>query len=299
MLRRFYPYEYVDSVFVLDYGKIFRKSFRGIIFDIDMTLVPHGEDSTPEVDALFEEIHACGLKTLLLTNNDEPRVKRFVKNIDTLYICDAEKPNPKNYLKAVELLGIKKEETIFVGDQIFIDIFGANKSDIANVLVNYVTAYEKKISVFGGGLCNLGNTIHYVVLHSLLTVVEFHHHSDALAPDHGKRIPFSSGTSISYNYIDYRFKNETEQDVQLKLWCADERLYGELRSEREFSWRYELVEEEHRLQREGEKFFRVSKIYRNVIDRATEKILRKELILNNHSEVMYDYNLIPDELIQS
>lgn len=154
------------------------------------------------------------------------------------------------------------------------------------------------IAGLGGGLCNLGNTIHYMVLHSPLTVVEFHHHSDALAPDHGKRIPFSSGTSISYNYIDYRFKNETDQDVQLKLWCADKRLYGELRSEREFPWRYELVEEEHHFQQECEKFFRVSKIYRNVIERATNKILRKELILNNHSEVMYDYDLIPPEMIQ-
>ncbi len=155
----------------------------------------------------------------------------------------------------------------------------------------------KLIPGLGGGLCNLGNTIHYMVLHSPLTVVEFHHHSDALAPDHGKRIPFSSGTSISYNYIDYRFKNETEQDVQLKLWCADERLYGELRSESQFPYRYELVEEGHHFQREGEKYYRVSKIYRNVIERATDKILRKELILNNHSEVMYDYDLIPDELI--
>lgn len=69
----------------------------------------------------------------------------------------------------------------------------------------------------GGGLCNLGNTIHLLVLHSPLTVTEFHSHSDALAPDHGKRVPFSSGTSVSYNYIDYRFKNNTDQNVQLLL----------------------------------------------------------------------------------
>lgn len=144
MLRKFYPYEFVDNVFILDYEKFFRKGFRGIIFDIDMTLVPHGEDSTPKVDALFKEIHACGLKTLLLTNNDETRVKRFIKNIDTLYICNAEKPDTKNYIKAVELLGVKKDEVIFVGDQIFIDILGANKSGIANILVRYVTAYEEK-----------------------------------------------------------------------------------------------------------------------------------------------------------
>ena len=144
MLQKFYPYEYVDSVFDLDYEKIFRKGFRGVIFDIDMTLVPHGEDSTPEVDALFEKIHDAGLKTLLLTNNDASRVKRFIKNIDTPYICDADKPAPDNYLKAVDLLGIKKDEAIFVGDQIFTDILGANKSGLPSILVKYVTAHEEK-----------------------------------------------------------------------------------------------------------------------------------------------------------
>lgn len=144
MFRKFYPYEYVDSVFVIDYEKIFRKGFRGVIFDIDMTLVPHGEDSTPAVDALFKRIHAVGLKTLLLTNNDTARVERFIKNIDTPYICDANKPEPAAYLKAVELLGIKKDAAIFIGDQIFTDILGANKAGLASILVKYVTAHEEK-----------------------------------------------------------------------------------------------------------------------------------------------------------
>lgn len=144
MFRKLYPYEYVDSVFAIDYGKIFRKGFRGLIFDIDMTLVPHGADSTPEIDALFKEIHAVGLKTLLLTNNDAERVKRFVKNIDTLYICDANKPNPAAYLAAVDMLGLKKDEVIFIGDQMFIDILGANNCGLASILVKYVTAHEEK-----------------------------------------------------------------------------------------------------------------------------------------------------------
>lgn len=150
----------------------------------------------------------------------------------------------------------------------------------------------------GGGLCNLSNTIHRMVLHSPLEVVEFHKHSDALAPDEGARVPFSSGTSVGYNYIDYRFRNTTDQDVQLLLWCSDEILYGELRSEREFPWRYELVEEGHCFVREGERYFRVSKIYRNVIDRASGQVLEKQLVLDNHSEVMFDYSLIPKELIR-
>ena len=148
MIGLLFPYEYVDSVFSIDYGKLVQKGFKGIIFDIDMTLVPHGADSTKEIDELFRTIHKAGLKTLLLTNNSEERVKRFIKNIDTLYLCDAEKPNPEGYLKAIQMMGIKKNETVFIGDQIFIDIYGANKCGIASILVKYVTAeVETKIGI--------------------------------------------------------------------------------------------------------------------------------------------------------
>ncbi len=156
----------------------------------------------------------------------------------------------------------------------------------------------KLVSGTGGGLCNLGNTIHLLILHSPLEVTEFHKHSDALAPDEGKRVPFSAGTSIRYNYIDYRFKNTTDCDFQLHIWCDGETLNAELRSEKEFPYRYELVEEDHHFRREGEKYYRRSKIYRNVINKASGEVVEKQLILDNRSEVMYDYNLIPKELIK-
>lgn len=150
----------------------------------------------------------------------------------------------------------------------------------------------------GGGLCNLGNTINLLVLHSPLEILELHHHSDALAPDNGKRVPFSSGTSVSYNYIDYRFKNNTDQDIQLLVWCEDGKLHGELRSKKEFPWSYELIEEDHHFQKEGDKYYRISKIYRNTIERITGDILDKKLIWDNHSIVMYDYDLIPKDQIR-
>lgn len=151
----------------------------------------------------------------------------------------------------------------------------------------------------GGGLCNLGNTIHLLVLHSPLKVTEFHSHSDALAPDEGKRVPFSAGTSVSYNNIDYRFQNNTDQDIQLLVWCEDGKLYGELRSERAFPWRYELAEEDHHFKKEGNKYYRISKIYKKTIDRSSGELLDKKLVLDNHSEVMYDYDLIPAEQIRA
>lgn len=156
----------------------------------------------------------------------------------------------------------------------------------------------KIIAGTGGGLCNLANTINVLVLHTPLEIVEFHTHSDALAPDEGKRVPFANGTSVSYNYIDYRFKNNTDQDVQLLLWCEDGKLCGELRCEKEFPFRYEIVEEDHHFSKEGDDYYRVSKIYRNTIDKATDEIVNKELIWDNHSLVMFDHDQIPKELIR-
>jgi len=159
---------------------------------------------------------------------------------------------------------------------------------------------NKVIPGMGGGLCNLGNTLHLLILHSPLDVTEFHKHSDALAPDEGKRVPFSSGTSISYNNIDYRFKNNTDQIFQLCTRCEGETLVAELRSDGDIPYRYELTEEDHHFRKEDNgKYYRVSKIYRNIIDKETEKTVKKELILDNHSEVMYQYDLIPKEMIRA
>lgn len=138
MLKKFYPYKYVESVFVIDYKKLFDIGYRGLIFDIDSTLVPHGNDSTMEVDKLFKEINEIGFKTVLLSNNTTERIERFMKNIDSMYISDARKPDTCNYLKAVSMLGIEKKEALVIGDQIFTDILGANRSGIDSILVDFI-----------------------------------------------------------------------------------------------------------------------------------------------------------------
>lgn len=148
MLKRFYPYEYADSVFAIDYQKLYNKGYRGLIFDIDNTLVHHGKDSTAEVDALFQKIHQAGLKTILLSNNSEKRILRFLRNIDSAYIAEADKPEVAGYLLAVEQLGIPKEQSLCIGDQVFTDIYGANRAGIASILVKYLRyPDEKKIGI--------------------------------------------------------------------------------------------------------------------------------------------------------
>lgn len=154
-------------------------------------------------------------------------------------------------------------------------------------------------SGIGGGLCQMSNMIHWLVLNSPLEVTEHHHHSDALFPDERRRVPFGTGTSVCYNNVDYRFKNTTDVDVQILVWCENGELCGELRSEKEFPYRYKIVEEDHHFRKEGERYFRISKVYRITIDRLSGEQVRKELVLDNHSAVLYDYNLIPTDQIRN
>ncbi len=152
----------------------------------------------------------------------------------------------------------------------------------------------------GGGLCNLANTICVVALHSPLTLTELHHHSDALAPDpEGRRVPYSAGTSVNYNFVDLRFRNDTDQPVQLHTWCEGDDLHAELRTTKPFPFVYRLTEEDHHFRQEADgRYFRCSRIYRETLDRSTGELLERELNWNNHSEVLFDYALIPKEQIK-
>ena len=151
----------------------------------------------------------------------------------------------------------------------------------------------------GGGLCQLANQIHWMVLHTPLEVIEIHHHSDALFPDAKRTVPFGTGTSISYKSLDYRFKNNTDTPIQIRTWIDDVMLYGEIRSTHPIDKMYKIIEEDSYYAKEDDGiFYRNSKVYKITYDKLDKKELSKELILTNHSKVMYDYNLIPKDEIR-
>lgn len=159
-----------------------------------------------------------------------------------------------------------------------------------------VISAGKLSSGVGGGLCQLANLIHWLVLNSPLTVTELVHHSDALFPDSGRRVPFGTGTSVFYKNVDYRFKNTTDRPVQLLVWLDENTLFGELRAQEPFPYIYRITEEDQGYVEEDGEFFRVSRVFRITLDRE-RRVIRRELVLDNHSKVMYDYSLIPREQI--
>ena len=143
-----YPREYINSTYEIDFDKLYKQGYRGIIFDIDNTLVPHGAPADERAISLFTHLTEIGLSCMLLSNHKEPRVKMFTDAVGVDYIYKAGKPKPSGYKKAMHRLGTTTDNTLFVGDQIFTDIVGANLAGIRTILVKPIHPKEEIQIVF-------------------------------------------------------------------------------------------------------------------------------------------------------
>lgn len=138
-----YPDAYLPSAYGIDYGKLFQQGYRGLIFDIDNTLVPHGAPADEKAVRFFARLKEMGFSYVLISNNKEPRVKDFCERVKAPYIFKAAKPKPGAYRRAMELMHTGCGNTAFVGDQIFTDILGANLAGIRCILVKPINPKEE------------------------------------------------------------------------------------------------------------------------------------------------------------
>lgn len=143
MLEMFYPRRYEVSAYVIPYDHYYAKGIRGVIFDIDNTLAPHNAPADGQAAELFERLHAMGMRTCLLSNNKEPRVKPFADLVGSEYIHKAGKPGVCGYEKAMERMGTDRKSTLFVGDQLFTDVYGANRAGVYSILVKPMNPREE------------------------------------------------------------------------------------------------------------------------------------------------------------
>ena len=135
MFECFFPDAYMDSTYVIDFEKLYKGGIRGVIFDIDNTLVPHGAPADERAIRLFARLRSIGLDYCLISNNQLPRVKPFADAVQAKFVEDAHKPSRKNYLKAMKLMHVDLDSCIFVGDQIFTDVYGAKRCGMRTILV--------------------------------------------------------------------------------------------------------------------------------------------------------------------
>jgi vancomycin resistance protein VanW len=155
---------------------------------------------------------------------------------------------------------------------------------------------QKTDTGIGGGMCQMTNLIHFLVLHSPLTITERHHHNNFdLFPDFGRQVPFGVGTSILYNYLDYRFRNDTDITFKLEIKIDDTYLCGKLSASKALPHIYHIKEKSSRFVKQDDGYYRQNQVYRLVIDKHTGDKISEELISEADALVMYDANFIPSE----
>ncbi len=138
-----YPTKEESSAYLIPYESYYALGKRGIIYDIDNTLVMHGAPADKRSIELFEKLRFIGFKTILLSNNRDERVKPFADAVGSPYIYKAGKPGKRGYLEAMRMMGTVPETTLFVGDQIFTDVWGANRCGIETILTSPIDPREE------------------------------------------------------------------------------------------------------------------------------------------------------------
>ncbi len=143
MIQNLYPDEDSDSAYDIDYQAYYDKGYRGILFDVDNTLVEHDQPVTLPAIELFYKLREIGFKTCIISNNRDERVKPLATALESDYVYKAGKPSARGYLEGMKKMGTTPENTLFVGDQIFTDIWGANRAKVHSILVKQIASHEE------------------------------------------------------------------------------------------------------------------------------------------------------------
>ena len=136
MLNNFLPNEHVPSVFDIDPLALKEKGVKGVITDLDNTLVAWDvEDATDEIKRWFKKMNDHGIQVTIASNNKEARVKLFSEPLDTSFIYSARKPLSKAFKKARKEMKLDKSEVVVIGDQLLTDVLGGNLAGFHTILV--------------------------------------------------------------------------------------------------------------------------------------------------------------------
>lgn len=143
MANCLFPDKYLDSTYEIDFESLYKAGYRGVLFDIDNTLVPHDAPADARAKELFRRLKEIGFETCVISNNKEPRVRSFSEAAGCHYVYKANKPLPDGFRRGMRLMGTHDYNTLFVGDQIFTDVVGARLAGLHTILVKPIHPKEE------------------------------------------------------------------------------------------------------------------------------------------------------------
>ena len=125
-------------------AQLVKWGIRGVVLDLDNTLVLwHGLEVSTEVREWVRALHEAGIKMCLLSNTHKPkRVRVVAEDLGIHFVGGGAKPRRRGFRKAIEVMGVKAEETAVVGDQLFTDIWGGNRTGLKTILVEPIASRE-------------------------------------------------------------------------------------------------------------------------------------------------------------
>lgn len=149
MLKKFLPSEYVQDIFQITPAKLKEQGIRGVIIDLDNTLVAwDAPTATEEIKSWFTMIEQAGIAVTIVSNNNNERVRIFAEPLNIPFVARAKKPFRGAFKRAAKLMGVKRHEAVVVGDQLLTDILGGNRSGFHTVLVAPVATNDAAVTTF-------------------------------------------------------------------------------------------------------------------------------------------------------
>lgn len=247
----------------------------------------------------MENLH---IKNFALSKNNIPLEYKIYSSASLIRrtLGNVDMKLQENKAKNLEIACKKLNGTLIKPNEIFsfwklVGAVTAKKGYLEGLTINS----GKTCKDIGGGLCQLTNIIHWVVLHTDLEIIEHHHHDGIdMFPDYGRIIPFGTGTSIMYNYFDYRFKNNSQNTYQLFLHTDEKYLYAQIRCDNENKISYHISSLNEHFEEHNNEVFRVGKVIRQAVDKKTGNIIKTEVIKENFAKILYDKKYVEDKIIR-
>lgn len=143
----FRPDHAYNDIYLITAQVLTELGIKGVVFDIDNTIAPYEIiRPTDAMNEYFASLRDAGIKMAFVSNNKGDRVTTFNEGLGLFYVCKAGKPSPKGVLRCISHFGLKKEQVIAIGDQIFTDCLAAHRAGIKFALVKPIK--DKKTLFF-------------------------------------------------------------------------------------------------------------------------------------------------------
>ncbi|WP_040948299.1 YqeG family HAD IIIA-type phosphatase [Gorillibacterium massiliense] len=144
MLQKFVPRQQVATIYEIVLAELWDKGIRGIITDLDNTLVGAKEPlATPELVEWLKHVQAAGFKVVIVSNNKEARVSRFASPLGIPFLFAARKPSNLAFRRALQVIGLDAEQTAVLGDQMMTDVLGGNRMGLHTILVQPISPADE------------------------------------------------------------------------------------------------------------------------------------------------------------